>query len=77
MFRRNIDISKVEIRAGVEHFLSNAFKRFYIVIWYYMKLEDVLEVLPMLMPEKFLNEFIFIWGHEQCSKTSYEITLVS
>jgi len=77
MFGKNIDISKVEIRAGVEHFLSNAFKRFYIVIWYYMKLEDVLEVLPMLMPEKFLNEFIFIWGHEQCSKTSYEITLVS
>jgi hypothetical protein len=49
MFGRNIDISKVEVRAGVEHFLSNAFKRFHVVIWSYMKLEDVLKVLPMLM----------------------------
>jgi hypothetical protein len=69
MFGRNIDTSNVEVRAGVEHFLSNAFKRIYIIIWSYMKLEDVLEVLPMLMLKKFLNEFIFIWGHEQCSKT--------
>jgi hypothetical protein len=42
-----------------------------------MKLEDVLEVLPMLMLEKFLNEFIFIWEHEQCSKISGEITFGS
>jgi hypothetical protein len=39
-----------------------------------MKLEDVLEVLPMLMLEKFVDEFVFIWGHEQCSKTFCQIT---
>ncbi len=77
MFRRNIDISKVEVKAKVKHFLSNFLKRFYVIIWSYMKLEDVLEVLPMLMLEKFLNEFIFIWEHEQCSKTCGEITLRS
>ncbi len=33
-----------------------------------MKLEDVLEVLPMLMTKIFVDWFIFIWGHEQCSK---------
>jgi hypothetical protein len=33
-----------------------------------MKLEDVLEVLPMLILEFFLEQFVFIWGHEQCSK---------
>jgi hypothetical protein len=39
-----------------------------------MKLEDVLEVFPMLMLESFLDCFIFIWGCEQCSKTSSEIS---
>jgi hypothetical protein len=39
-----------------------------------MKLEDVLEVFPMLMPKSFLDRFVFIWGHEQCSKTSSEIS---
>jgi hypothetical protein len=39
-----------------------------------MKLEDVLEVLPMLMPESFLDQFPFIWGHEQCSKRFDEIS---
>jgi hypothetical protein len=33
-----------------------------------MKLEHVLEVLPMFIPKKFLEWFIFIWGHEHCSK---------
>jgi hypothetical protein len=39
-----------------------------------MKLEDVLEVLPMLMPKSFLDWFVFIWGCEQCSKTYGEIS---
>jgi hypothetical protein len=60
MFGRNIDKSKVEIRAGVEHFFPNVFKKFKIVIWSCMKLEDVLDVLPMLMLEKFVDEFAFI-----------------
>ncbi len=42
-----------------------------------MKLEDVLEVLPMLMPKSFLDWFIFFWGCEQCSKIYGEISLGS
>jgi hypothetical protein len=38
-----------------------------------MKLEDVVEVFPMLMPEILLDSFIFIWGREQCFKMSSEI----
>jgi hypothetical protein len=74
VFGRNIDKNKVEVRIGVEHFISNVFKKFYIAIWPCMKLEDVLEVLPMLMLEKFMDEFVFIWGCEQCLKTSSQIT---
>jgi hypothetical protein len=39
-----------------------------------MKFEDVLEVLPMLMLESFLDQFVFIWGREQCYKTFGEIS---
>jgi hypothetical protein len=39
-----------------------------------MKLENVLENLPMFMPKNFMDEFIFIWGCEQCSKTIGEIS---
>jgi hypothetical protein len=35
-----------------------------------MKSEDVLEVLHMLILETFLEWFVFIWGHKQCSKRS-------
>jgi hypothetical protein len=62
VFGKKIDKSKVKVRDGIEHFLSNFLKKL-IAIWSCMKLEDVLEVFPMLMPEKFV-EFIFIWGHE-------------
>ncbi len=51
VFGRNIDKSKIEVRVIVEHFLANAFQKFYIIIWSCMKLKDVLEVLPMLMPK--------------------------
>jgi hypothetical protein len=54
----------MEVKIGVEHFVSQAFKYFYIVILSSMKLGDVLEVLPMFMPETFLERFIFIWGCE-------------
>jgi hypothetical protein len=77
MFGKNIEKSKVEIRARVEHNLSNVFKNFYIAIWSCMKLEDVLEVLPMLMLKKFVDEFVFIWGCEQCSKTFGQIIMGS
>jgi hypothetical protein len=58
VFGKNIDKNKVEVRVGVEHFLSNAFKKFYIAICSCMKLEDALEVLLMLMLEKFVDEFV-------------------
>jgi hypothetical protein len=64
VFGKNIDGSIMEVKVGVEHFLSQVFKYFYIAIWSCMKLEDVLEVLPMLMPKTFLEQFVFIWGCE-------------
>jgi hypothetical protein len=51
MFGINIDSMKVEVRARMEHFLSMAFENSYIRIWSCMNLEDVLKVLPMVMPK--------------------------
>jgi hypothetical protein len=55
-------------------FFAKAFEVSCITIWSYMKLEDVQQVLPMLMPENFMNKFVFIWGCEQCSKTTHQIS---
>ncbi len=77
MFRNIVDKTKVEVKARMEIFLNKGFQKFHIVIWSCMKLEDVLEVLPMFMLESFLDQFIFIWGCEQCSKTSSEISFGS
>jgi hypothetical protein len=77
IFGKNVKKTKVEIRARVKILLSKAFQKFHIIIRFCMKLEDVLEVLPMLMPKSFLDQFIFIWGHEQCSKMFGEISLKS
>jgi hypothetical protein len=77
MFRRNVGKAKMEVRVGVEDFLAKAFEKFYVTIWFCMKLEDVLRVLPMFMPENFMDRFIFIWGCEQCSKTIGQISLGS
>jgi hypothetical protein len=60
VFGRNIDKIKVEVRIGVKHFLVHAIEKFYIAIWSCMKLEDVLEVSPMLIPDIFINQFVFI-----------------
>jgi hypothetical protein len=68
MFGRNIDKNKIEVKVKIEHFFVNAFKKFHITIWSYMKLKDVLEILLMLMPKIFVGQFVFIWGCEQCSK---------
>jgi hypothetical protein len=68
---------KVEIQVGLEHFFSTTFENFYIATWSCMKLEEMLEALPMLMLEKFLDQFVFIWGHEQCSKISNITTFKS
>jgi hypothetical protein len=77
MFGRNVDKAKMEVRVGVEDFLAKTFEKFYIVIWSCMKLEDVLGVLPMFMLENFVDQFNFIWGCEQCSKTVGQISLGS
>jgi hypothetical protein len=61
---KNLSKTKMEVRVRVEKFLNKAFQKFHIAIWSCMKLEDVLEVLPRFMLESFLDQFIFIWGHE-------------
>jgi hypothetical protein len=38
------------------------------------ELEDVLELLSMFMLESFLDQFVFLWGHEQGCKMSNEIS---
>jgi hypothetical protein len=55
MFGRNIDKNKVEVRTRVKHFLAHAFEKFYIIIWYCIKLEDVLKVLPMLISDTLMD----------------------
>jgi hypothetical protein len=55
MFGRNINKSKVKVRARVKHFLVHAFDKFYIAIWSCMKLENVFEVFPMPILNKFVD----------------------
>jgi len=74
VFGKNVDKTKVEVRVGMEKIFSKKFQKFHIKIWCCMKLEDVLNILPMLMFESFLDQLVFIWGHEQCSKMSDEIS---
>jgi hypothetical protein len=70
VFGKNVNNTKMEVRARMENFLNKTFQKFHIVIWSCKKLEDVLEILPMLMLESFLGWFVFFLGREQCSKTS-------
>jgi len=74
VFGRNVDKAKVEVRVGAEDFLMKTFEKFYVAIWSYMKLGNVLGVLPMFMLENFVDQFIFIWGREQCSKMVGQIS---
>jgi hypothetical protein len=41
-------------------FLSRAFEHFYIDIWLSMLLKDVLEILLLLMPKIFIDQFVFV-----------------
>jgi hypothetical protein len=59
---RNIDSIKVEARVGIQHFFTNALKKFYIGIWSCMLIEDVMEVFTLLLPQDFIDQFVFIWG---------------
>jgi hypothetical protein len=67
--RKNLNVSKLEIRARVQDFLARAFEHFYIVIWLCMLLQNVLEILLLLMPKTLINQFVFVWGCEQCIST--------
>jgi len=67
---RNIDGTKVEAKAKIQHFFISAFKKFYIGIWSCMLIEDVMEVFTLLLPQDFIDQIVFIWGHEQCLMTS-------
>jgi len=57
----NIDINKLKMKARVEHFFFQAFKKNYIVIWSYMLLEDVREVFRLLVLEEFVKTCFFFW----------------
>jgi hypothetical protein len=72
---RNINSTKMEAKAKVQHFFTHAFKKFYIRIWSCMLIEDVMEVLTLLLLLDFIDQFVFIWGHEQCSITSGQLTV--
>jgi hypothetical protein len=74
VFGRNVDKAKMEVKAGMEDAFVKAFEKIYITIWSCMKLGDLLEILPMFMPENFVNRFIFICGCEQCSKIASQIS---
>ncbi len=52
---RNIDISIVETKTRMQHCFSLAFKKFHIAIWFWMLLEVVMEILPILMPQVFVD----------------------
>jgi hypothetical protein len=39
-----------------------------------MLLEDVLEILLLLMPKTLVDQFVFIWGCEQCTTTTSQLT---
>jgi hypothetical protein len=39
-----------------------------------MLLEDVMQVLSLLLPQAFIDQFVFIWGCEQCTKTLGQLT---
>jgi hypothetical protein len=66
MTGKNLNVTKLEIHARIHDFLARAFENFYIDIWSCMLLEDVLQILPLLMPKTFVIQFVFVWGHEVC-----------
>jgi hypothetical protein len=48
------------MRIGMKYFFIHAFEKFYNAIWSCMKLEDVIEVLPMLILDTFVDDLLFI-----------------
>jgi hypothetical protein len=39
-----------------------------------MLLKDVFEILLLLMPKTFIDQFVFVWGHEECTTTTGQLT---
>jgi hypothetical protein len=39
-----------------------------------MLLEDVMHVFLSLVPQAFVDKFVFIWGCEQCTMTLGQVT---
>jgi hypothetical protein len=39
-----------------------------------MLLENAFEILPLLMPKTLINQFVFVWGHEQCIAITNQLT---
>jgi hypothetical protein len=39
-----------------------------ITIWICMLLEDMMQILPLLMPQVFVDQFVFIWGCKKCTR---------
>jgi hypothetical protein len=54
----------------VLEYMISFLEHFYIAIWSCILWEDVLKILPLLMPKTFVNQFVFVWGHEKCSATT-------
>jgi hypothetical protein len=60
VFGRNIDKNKVKVKVKVKHFFAHAFEKNYITIWFCMKLEVVLKVLPMLIIDTFMDQSVYL-----------------
>ncbi len=58
--RKNLNVSKLETCVGVQDFFFRAFEHFYIDIWLCMLLENVFEILLLLMPKTFIDQFVFV-----------------
>jgi hypothetical protein len=69
---KNIDINKVEAIVGMQHFISSSQKN-NIAIWFYMLLENVMEVLLCSCHKYLLINFFSIWGCDQCSIASNQL----
>jgi hypothetical protein len=39
-----------------------------------MLLEIVFEILLLLIPKTLVNQFVFVWGREQCTATMGQLT---
>jgi hypothetical protein len=69
VIRNNIDINKVKAKARVQHFYFKYSKKVILQFGLYMLLKDVMQVFLLLIPQIFIDQFVFIWGCEQCART--------